>query len=225
MKRRLAIVAIMLGVVAAPAAAHIDVLPTRVEAEQSTEFTVRVPTERELPTTQVRVDFPKEVTVYAFAPPPQGWTAKQRIAPDGQIVGVVYSGGRIPVNGYQDFTFLGTPFETGTTVWKTYQTYADGKTKPWSDTPEAADAISPESGPTEPGPAAAVEVVAKGTLATAPAAAGSGGGTTTQSSDAAIWLGLIAIGIASCGFFLAGFLWTRRPMRLPGDPPDTPSDR
>ena len=72
---------------------------------------------------------------------------------------------------------------------------------------------------------AAVEVVAKGTLATAPAAAGSGGGTTTQSSDAAIWLGLIAIGIASCGFFLAGFLWTRRPMRLPGDPPDTPSDR
>ena len=63
-----ALTAAALAAGAAPAAAHIDILPTTVEAERSTEFTVRVPTEREIPTTSVRVDFPKQVTVYSFAP-------------------------------------------------------------------------------------------------------------------------------------------------------------
>lgn len=217
-----ALTAAALAAGAAPAAAHIDILPTTVEAERSTEFTVRVPTEREIPTTSVRVDFPKQVTVYSFAPPPAGWTIKQRIAPDGTLAGVVYSGGTIPVNGYVDFTFLGTPFDTGETVWKAYQTYADGKVKPWTGAPEPPDAISAESGPAEPGPAAAVQVVAKGTLAQA-----TGGGTpapaavatTTKSSDAAIWASLVAIVIAAAAFLTAAWLWTKRPMRLPEDPP------
>ncbi|MCC6829783.1 MAG: DUF1775 domain-containing protein [Thermoleophilia bacterium] len=223
--RRLAATALTAAALAAgavPAAAHIDILPTTVEAERSTEFTMRVPTEREVPTTAVRVDFPEQITVYSFAPPPAGWTMRQRIAPDGTLAGVVYTGGRIPVDGYLDFTFLGTPFDTGETAWRTYQTYADGKVKPWTAAPEPEDAISAESGPTEPGPAAGVRVVAKGTLAQAtggatqaPAAATS----TTQSSDAAIWASLIAIVIAAAAFLTAGWLWTKRPMRLPEDPP------
>lgn len=207
---------------AAPAAAHVDILPTTVEAERSTEFTMRVPTERELPTVAVRVDFPKEVTVYAFAPPPAGWTMKQRIAPDGSLAGVTYSGGRIPVSGYLDFTFLGTPFETGETAWKTYQTYADGKVKPWTAEPEPPDAISAESGPTEPGPAAGVTVVAKGTLGQATGGAAPATGatvTSTKSSDAAIWASLVAIVIAVAAFLTAAWLWTKRPMKLPEDPP------
>ncbi|MFN8111183.1 MAG: DUF1775 domain-containing protein, partial [Thermoleophilia bacterium] len=144
---------------AAPAMAHIDVLPQRVELEQSTEFTVRVPTEREVPTVAVRVDFPRQVTVYAFAPAPRGWTMTQRRAANGSVIGVVYRGGTIPVGGYLDFTFLGTPFSKGQTVWKAYQTYGDGKVKPWSGPPEDPGAISEESGPTAPGPAAAVQVV------------------------------------------------------------------
>lgn len=222
MRRILAIGAIAgaLTAGAVPAAAHVDVLPVRIEAERSTEFTVRVPTERELPTTAVRVDFPTEVTVYAFAPPPPGWTYRERIANDGTIAGVVYSGGQIPVNGYLDFTFLGTAFTTGTTVWKSYQTYADGKVKPWSGEPEGPDAISPETGPTEPGPAASVEVVAKGALATAAASPAAPTATATaQSSDAAIWASLIAIVIAVAAFLSAAWLWTKRPMTLPEDPP------
>jgi uncharacterized protein YcnI len=206
---------------AAPAAAHVDVLPVRVEVERATEFTVRVPTERELPTTAVRVDFPDEITVYAFAPPPPGWTMRERTSPDGRTVGVVYRGGEIPVGGYLDFTFLGTPFETGATVWRAFQTYADGKVKPWTADPEPEDAISPETGPTEPGPAAAVEVVAKGALA-APAAGAPAAPTAAAqatSSDAAVWLALIAILVAVAAFLAAGYLWTTRPMKLPEDPP------
>lgn len=224
--RRLAAAALAAAALAAfagPAAAHVDILPTTIEAERSTEFTMRVPTERELPTTAVRVDFPPEVTVYAFAPPPPGWTMKQRIAADGSLAGVTYSGGRIPVSGYLDFTFLGTPFETGETVWKTYQTYADGKVKPWTGEPEPPDAISAETGPTEPGPASAVQVVAKGTLAQATAGAATpapgGGATATESSDAAVWASLIAILIAVAAFLTAGWVWTKRPMDLPEDPP------
>jgi len=220
--RRVAVLAALCGVLigAVPAAAHVDVLPVRVEAERPSEFTVRVPTERELPTTAVRVDFPDEVTVYAFAPPPPGWTMRERTSPDGRTVGVVYRGGEIPVGGYLDFTFLGTPFEAGPTVWRAYQTYADGKVKPWTADPEPEDAISPETGPTEPGPAAAVEVVAKGALATAAAGAPAAPvATEVTSSDAAIWLALIAIVVAAAAFLAAGFLWTTRPMKLPEDPP------
>ena len=48
------------------ATAHVEVLPTSVPAGEAVEFIVRVPTERDLPTTRVRVDFPPQVTA---APP------------------------------------------------------------------------------------------------------------------------------------------------------------
>jgi uncharacterized protein YcnI len=214
--------AALLAVAAAPAAAHIDVLPTRVEQGQAQEFTVRVPTERELPTTGVRVDFPPEVTVYALAPPPPGWRMRERRSPDGRLAGVEYRGGSIPVGGYQDFTFLGTPFGEGETVWRSYQTYADGKVKPWTGAPEKEGDVTEESGPTAPGPASAVTVVPEGALATAaaaaPAAQDDGGGD----SGAAVWVSLVAVVIAVAAFLAAAFLWTTRPMRLPEDPPEEP---
>jgi uncharacterized protein YcnI len=220
--RRAAVAAaasLALALGAGTAAAHIDVLPTRVEQGQAQEFTVRVPTERELPTTGVRVDFPEQVTVYALAPPPPGWTMRERRSADGRLVGVRYTGGSIPVGGYQDFTFLGTPFEEGETVWRTYQTYADGKVKPWTAAPEGDGEVTQETGPTDPGPAAAVTVVPEGALATAAvAAAPADEDSGDDGSGAAVWVSLVAVAIAVAAFLAAAFLWTTRPMRLPEDP-------
>ena len=108
MRRLAAVTLLALGLAATPALAHVEVLPHQAVLEQAQDFTLRVPTERPLPTTAVSVSFPPQVTVYAFAPPPPGWhmTIRER---DGQNVGVRYFGSRIPVQQYLDFHFLGTP--------------------------------------------------------------------------------------------------------------------
>lgn len=211
MRRAIALaVMALLAVGAAPAVAHVDVLPTEVAQGEPLQFTIRVPTERDLPTTRVRVDFPPQITVYSFAAPPPGWTMTPVRGPDKRFRSVVYSGGTIPVNQYLDFHVLGTPFESGTAVWKTRQTYADGAVKPWTGPAEKPGEEAPESGPTDPGPAAVVTVAEPG------AAVGATSTTTTDDSGAAIWLGVIAIAISAFALLALGFLWSTRPARLPG---------
>jgi uncharacterized protein DUF1775 len=198
----------------------VDVLPTTVERSTAAEFTVRVPTEREVPTTAVTVRFPSAVTVFAFQPTP-GWTRTVLKKSDGTITGVRYTGGRIAVGEYQDFTFLGTPFgPLGQTAWKALQTYADGKVKPWTGPPEKPGAVSEEGGPTAPGPAAAVQIVARGGTTTASSVPVSTSSSSGDDSGAGIWLGIIAIIFAGGALLATGFLWSTRPMALPEDPPE-----
>lgn len=198
------------------AAAHVQVLPATGTVETAQEFVIRVPTERPLPTTAVQVAFPPTVTVYAFGEAPAGW----RITPisrAGRYVGVRYSGGTIPVGQFRDFPILGTPTTAGVAVWKSLQTYADGKVKPWTGAPQAPGAVSTESGPTAPGPASAVTISAAGAAtepAATPVAAVTGGG---GSSGAAIWLGVIAVGLSALACVAVGLLWSNRPMELPED--------
>ncbi|MGD9696395.1 MAG: DUF1775 domain-containing protein [Thermoleophilia bacterium] len=202
---------------AAPAAAHIDIQPATVTQGQATEFEVRVPTERPLATTAVRIDFPDAITVYSFAQPPPGWSMKPRLSSDGTYEGVDYTGGSSGVDRYVTFRFLGTGFTAGQAIFPTRQTYADDAVKPWTGPPEQPGEASAESGPTDPGPAPSVSVVAQGTPA-GPAAAASS--SSDDDSGAAIWLGVIAIAIAALAGVGVGLLWSTRPARLPPDADD-----
>jgi uncharacterized protein YcnI len=199
---------------AAVASAHVEVLPTTATVNESTQFTVRVPTERDVPTTGVQVLFPAQITVYSFAEPPPGWRMTPLRRPDGRYRGVVYSGGTIPVGRYADFNMLGTPFSAGQALWPSRQTYADGQVKPWTGPPEQPGQEAPESGPTEPGPAAVVQVSEAGQ---APAGTTVVSNSDDDGSGAAIWLGVIAIGISLLAALAVGFLWSTRPARLPED--------
>lgn len=212
LRRAMAVAVLALVVIAAPAAAHVDVLPTSVVAGESTEFTVRVPTERALPTTGVRVEFPDSIVVYSFAPPPPGWTMRPVLGGDGRFQAVEYRG-RSGVGRYVDFRMLGTPSAPGVAVWRARQTYADGLVKPWTGPPEVEGAVAAETGPTDPGPAAQVSVLAEGEAAAV--ATGDGGGD--GESGAAIWLGVIAIAISAFSLLALGFLWSTRPAKLPED--------
>ncbi len=206
--------AVALLVAAATAQAHIDVLPATLTQGQAGELTVRVPNERDVPTTRVRVDVPPEVTVYSLGEPPAGWSVAAIRAADGRTASVVWSGGEIPPGRYADFTMLGTPFDAGVATWPARQTYADGQVKPWTGPPEEEGEARSESGPTDPGPAPQTEILAEGT---APAATPVAGGGGDDDSGAAIWLGVIAIGVAALALIGVGLLWSNRPARLPGD--------
>lgn len=220
MRARIALGALVASLAAAaPAAAHVDVLPALVEQGKALELTVRVPTERNLPTTAVHVQFPSQVTVYSFGEPPRGWTVKPELATDGRLRGVTFQGGTIPVGRYADFTMLGTPFQTGTVLWKVLQTYQDGQVKPWTGTPVAEGGSAQETGPSAPGPAARMDIAPAGTVVSgAPATVVTRGGG--GDSGAAIWLGVIAIGISALAAVGVGLLWSTRPARLPEDDED-----
>jgi len=213
-------------VVVAPASAHVVVLPSVVPEGSPTEFTLEVPTERNLPTIAVRVMFPSQVSVYSFQVPPPGFTVTPIYAKNQSLIGVIYRG-KIPVGEYEDFHFLGTPFSTGQTLWPAYQTYADGLVKPWNGPPEAPGAVSVENGPTQSGPTSAVTVAAAGSASTS-STQGSGltevgSSGSGASSGSAVWLGIIAIVIALGAAAAAGLLWATRPMRLPDDDADPPA--
>ena len=204
---------------AGTASAHVSVLPEALTQDQSGELIIRVPNERtDANTTRVRVGIPEQVTVYSVGPTPPGWTVTPIRGPNGKFATLVFSGGSIPPEHYADFTVLGTAFATGQAVWPVVQAYSDGKDKPWTGPPEKPGEEAPESGPTEPGPAAAQTILAAGeapaTDAAAPASdAGSGG----DDSSTAIWLGVIAIGVALLAVLATGFLWSTRPATLPED--------
>ena len=205
---------------AVPASAHVDVLPTELARDQSTELTIRVPNERtDADTIRVRVGIPEQVTVYSVGPPPPGWKVTAIRGANGKFANLVFSGGRIPPNRYADFTVLATAFASGQAVWPVNQTYSDGKTKPWTAPPEKPGEESAETGPTDPGPAAAQAILQPGQVPAA-SATGGGSGSGGDDSDAAIWLGVIAIGIAALAVLATGFLWSTRPATLPVDDQD-----
>jgi hypothetical protein len=129
--------------------------------------------------------------------------------PDGRLRGAEWTGGLIPPNQYATFTVLGTPFEEGTSVWRSEQGLTNGKTKKWIGAPETGDEAAPETGPDAPGPAWAVQVVAT------PTAAGGGG-----SSGGAVWLGVVGIALGVLALVGVGLVWSSRPADLPPDGPE-----
>jgi uncharacterized protein YcnI len=202
----LALAALAAG--ATTASAHISVSPEQAVLRESTEFTITVPAEGGLTTNAVRVFFPSQVSVYAVADAP-GWTTRVLKKPDGRLRGAEWTGGLIPPNQYATFTVLGTPFEEGTSVWRSEQGLTNGKTKKWTGAPETGDEAAPETGPNAPGPAWAVQVVA------GPTEAGGDG-----SSGGAVWLGVVGIALGVLALVGVGLVWSSRPAELPPDGPE-----
>lgn len=203
-----AAVAAMALAVAGSAQAHISVSPGTAVLRESTEFTIRVPAEGGLTTNRVRVTFPPQVTVYAVADAP-GWTTRILRRQDGRLRGVEWTGGSIPPDQYADFTVLGTPFEEGTSVWKSEQGLTNGQVKPWTGAPEVDGQAVPETGPGAPGPAAAVVISAEAVEA----GGGSDGGAT-------LWAAIIGIALGALALVGVGMVWASRPAELPPDGPD-----
>ncbi len=116
---------LLLVFIAVPAFAHVTVKPAQTGVASYQTFTVGVPVEKDIPTTQVRLVIPAGVdSVMPYVKP--GW----KIVSDGKEI--VWNGGSIPVGQRDDFFFSAkAPATEGVVTWKAYQTYSDGSVVAW----------------------------------------------------------------------------------------------
>jgi uncharacterized protein YcnI len=119
---------------ATSAGAHIQVTPTLAAPNDPVHFTVLVPGESENETVKVELKVPADVLPFSFGTTP-GWKRTLVEAPNGAVDRIVWTG-RMPKDGFAEFSFLaGTPEKPTTLTWKALQTYADGQVVRWIGAP------------------------------------------------------------------------------------------
>ena len=135
--------------VSAPAWAHVVVSPEVVTAGDYETLTVSVPTEKEIPTTKIRVVVPEGFLLSGVQPVP-GW--EHTFEEDGGVVrAVTFTGGEIRPREFQQFLLQAqAPEEPGEYPWKAIQTYKDGSVVEWTGPPDSEE------------PASVIEVVSGG---------------------------------------------------------------
>jgi uncharacterized protein YcnI len=146
MKRLSFVVSGVLGVgamlaVSAPAWAHVVVSPEKVTAGDYETLTVSVPTEKEIPTTEIRVEVPEGFLLSGVQPVP-GW--EHTFEEDGGVVrAVTFSGGEIRPREFQQFLLQAqAPEKPGEYPWKAFQTYENGRVVEWTGAPDSEEPAS-----------------------------------------------------------------------------------
>jgi uncharacterized protein YcnI len=115
------------------ALAHVVVTPGEVETDSFVTFTMSVPTEKPVPTRQVRLLIPDGVIVYSVEPV-YGWRISF-VKQEGRVTSIVFRG-NLPAERFQRFAFVaGTPEQPTTLVWKAIQTYRGGAVVRWTGEP------------------------------------------------------------------------------------------
>lgn len=126
--------------------AHVTVNPREATVGYSVA-TIRVPNEKNIPTTSIRVVVPDGVTVSSVKPVP-GWNVsfarentdtkqeevdREHEEEGGRITEVTWTGGQIGASEFQEFPLSVQYTKDGEVTWKAYQTYQDGEVVAWDD--------------------------------------------------------------------------------------------
>ena len=178
--------------------AHVVVDPEEVAAGEYEKLTVTVPTEKEVPTTGVRVDVPEGFTVSGVKPVP-GWEYEFE-EEAGVVTAVAWSGGQIGPREFQEFEMQArTPEEPGDFSFGATQTYEDGSTAEWTgppDSEEPASVVRVVSGGSEGHGFGAEEEAATSSVSAEDGTAGDLPDTGRASFSTAASIGLFAAGLA-----------------------------
>jgi uncharacterized protein YcnI len=116
--------------------AHAVVYPARSAPGAYERYVLRVPNEKDVPTTRVEITFPSGVRVISFAEV-QGWKLAVRRDTADEIVSAAWTGTLQPER-FVELPFVAVnPRRRGAIVWPTYQTYADGERVAWTGVPDS----------------------------------------------------------------------------------------
>ena len=130
-----ALMVIMLIAFAFELQAHVTVQPKEVSAKSNQEFLVRVPTEKDQPTTSIKIVFPEGFELLRVRPT-SGWKYELERDASGRIASVTWSGGRVGRGEYEVFTFIARAPAPGTFKLDAYQTYGEHDVVAWVNAAE-----------------------------------------------------------------------------------------
>lgn len=190
------LVCVMMSVLLAGiASAHVVVYPKEGTQGSYEKFTVRVPSESEVPTVKVEVKIPDEVDVSRFEPK-YGWTYEIAKDANDKITGVTWTttGEGLSSTEFGEFNMQGKIAADATQlVWKAYQTLKDGSVVEWvgekgSDKPASVTVINPVQAPDQA--EVALDATAKATVPVAEEAAAD---NNSGSSNTALYLAIVGL--------------------------------
>lgn len=139
MKKQSKIMSIMLMmfalflIVPVVAGAHVTVQPDVSTTNAYEKYTVRVPVEKEINTTEIKLEVPKDVDLVSVLPM-TGWDYQLEKNEKDKITAVVWkaNNGGIKSGEFVEFSFIGAnPSKPGEVSWKALQTYQDGSVVEW----------------------------------------------------------------------------------------------
>ena len=172
-----AIISFLLLAIPSVASAHAVVFPKASTQGAYERYVLRVPNEKDVPTTRVEMRFPSNMRVLSFTDV-QGWQLEILRDSSKAIVGAVWTG-TLPPERFVEFPFVAVnPKTDATIVWPAYQTYEGGERVEWTGAPES-------------------ERPASSTVITqATATSGGGGNVTGYVAFAALAVSLLSLGLA-----------------------------
>ncbi|OQV46862.1 YcnI family copper-binding membrane protein [Bacillus velezensis] len=139
----------------ATASAHVSVKPAESAAGSWETYTMKVPVEKNEPTTKVVLKMPAGVEFQQYQPIP-GWKTSLS-KHDDKAVSVTWEAkdGGIQPGQFQQFTFVAkNPEKSGDAAWDAYQYYKDGSIVEWTgdekaDTPHSITKITKSASVTD----------------------------------------------------------------------------
>jgi uncharacterized protein YcnI len=124
----------LFGLFGGAASAHVDVSPKTSAAGEEETYTVKVPSEKEVPTTKVVINFPDGMEFNSYEPA-DGWKITTQNGADGKVESITYeaAGKGILPGQFQRFDFIAVnPDKPGKAAWDAYQYYSDGSVVEWT---------------------------------------------------------------------------------------------
>lgn len=116
------------------ASAHVTVKPTTSAPSAWETYSIKVPVEKDIPTTKVTLKIPTAVDFKQYQPVPE-WEVITEKNSAGKIVSVTWSttGKGIAAGEYQQFNFVAeNPKKDEEVTWDAFQYYNDGSIVEWT---------------------------------------------------------------------------------------------
>lgn len=143
------------------ASAHVTVKPSVSQPNAWETYTLKVPVEKNIPTTKIALKIPKEVAFKQYEPVP-GWKVETEKDSSGKVTTVIWTTEKagIQAGQYQRFSFVAQNADQNTeAAWNAFQYYNDGSIVEWtgdegSSTPHSITKITAEATSEAPAPAA-----------------------------------------------------------------------
>ena len=124
-------------VIPSVALAHAVVFPRTSSPGAYEKYVLRVPNERDVPTTRVEIRFPPELRVVSFGDVAD-WKLQVLTDTAKRITGAVWTGS-LPKERFIEFPFVAVnPKDSARLTWPTIQTYANGEVVEWTSPDTAA---------------------------------------------------------------------------------------